>query len=213
MILDIITAILIVVPMAIGMARGVFYIAARALGWVGSLVVSFLAAPEVSKWLERGPVGDMVYGALEEKLAGPVGEVNSATENLPMIISGGINQAAENTADMLVQTLGGLALSVISFLGAAIIIRLLLILVIRPISRKRRPDGSRKVALPNKLGGLIIGGAEGVLLAFLFLAALIPVMNLAGGDTAAAVSENLRYSYLAGPLYDGNFLLVFLPWK
>ena len=45
MILDIITAALIVIPMAIGMARGVFYVAVRTIGWVGALAVSFRLNP------------------------------------------------------------------------------------------------------------------------------------------------------------------------
>ena len=213
MILDVIVGILIVVPMAIGMARGVFYIAARALGWVGSLIISLVLAPTLSKWLGTGPVGDAVYGSLEEKFASPLNDVEETTANLPMIISGGINSAAESTANMLVETIGGIILSVISFLAAAILIRLLLTLVIRPLSRRRDGEGRRKVSFLAKIGGLIIGSAEGMLLAFLFLAALIPVMNISSPETADAVAEALRYSNLAGTLYDGNFLLVLLPMK
>ena len=46
------------------------------------------------------------------------------------------------------------------------------------------------------------------LLAFLFLAALIPVMKMSSPETAAAIADGLNYSYLAGPLYDGNMLMA-----
>ena len=87
MILDIITAALIVVPMGIGMARGAAYILVRALGWIGAMAASFFLNPMLSKWLAAGPVGKAVFGALEEKIGGQADAVTETTEGLPQIIS------------------------------------------------------------------------------------------------------------------------------
>ena len=47
-ILDIIVAALIVIPMGIGMAKGLVYVAVRTLGWIGALAASFFAAKTIS---------------------------------------------------------------------------------------------------------------------------------------------------------------------
>ena len=54
MILDIITAALIVVPMGIGMARGAAYILVRALGWIGAMAASIAQGRYgVPEWMAR----------------------------------------------------------------------------------------------------------------------------------------------------------------
>ena len=212
MILDIITAALIVIPMAIGMAKGVVYIAARALGWIGALAAAFFLNPLVSKGLGGSFVGEIVYGSLEEKFAGPTQTVEKATEDVPQIIGNGINAAASETADALVQTMGGLIISVMSFVAVALILRLVATIIIRT-SSKKGASSIPVIGRLNKLAGMLVGGIEGLLLAFLFLAALIPIMNMAPPETAESIADGLRYSYLAGPLYDGNLLTVAASFK
>ena len=205
MILDFITAALIVVPMGIGMAKGFLYIAVRLLGWVGALVGGFFAAPFVRKLLENGFVGKHIHEALENHFQSTADGVTGAADGLPAILSGAIDQAVNNTVELLVQAMQNLILTMISFLAVVVLIRLILIFIIRPISKKK---GDSPVSFVNKVLGLLVGSIEGLLLAFLFLAALIPVMNMASPETAEAIAEGLKFSYLAGTLYDGNLLLA-----
>lgn len=209
MISDIITAALIVIPMGMGMARGVAYIAARALGWIGALAGAFLLNPVVTRLLTESPLGNTVYDAVEDKLSGPAQGVNGATEGLPQIISGGINAAVQDATDQMVHIVGGFILSVIAFLLVVVLVRILAGILIRITSRRRGKDCRIPIiSRLNKFGGLLIGGIEGLMLAFLFLAALIPIMSIASPETAESIAHGLRYSYLAGSLYDGNFLLI-----
>lgn len=205
MVLDIITAALIVIPMGIGMARGFLYISMRLLGWVGALVGAFFGAPRIRGLLADGFVGDRVHETLEAHFAQTTEAADEATEGLPAILGTMVDQTVDHTVDVIVAALENLILSVIGFLLIALLIRGLLIFVIRPISRRR---GHSPVSLLNKMAGLVIGSIEGLLLAFLFLAALIPVMNMSSPETAASIAENLKFSYLAGTLYDGNLLLA-----
>ena len=45
-------------------------------------------------------------------------------------------------------------------------------------------------------------------MAFLFLAVLVPVMNLSDPHTSVEIAETLKNSYIAGTLYDNNLLLL-----
>ena len=205
MILDIITAALIVIPMGIGMARGFLYIVVRLLGWFGALAGGFFLMPTARDLLQNSFVGQHVNDVLTEHFESTAGDVTTAADGLPAILSGAINETVQNTTELMVQALRGLILSVIAFLAIVILIRLLLISVIRPLSKRK---GKSPVSFVNKLLGMLVGGVEGLALAFLFLAALMPVMQMSSPDTAASIAEALRFSYLAGSLYDGNLLLV-----
>lgn len=204
MILDIITAALIVIPMGLGMWRGILYILVRLFGWIGALAAGFFAAPTLREFLKSTIVGDRVREILTDQIGSAADGVSQQAEWMPMILSDSVDQAARNAAEMMINTLEGIVLTILSFLLVSLAIRLLLILVIRPLTGKR----GKKIRLPNKLGGLLIGSVEGLLLAFVFLAALIPLMHGTSPETAASIAESLKFSYLAGSLYDGNLLLA-----
>ena len=205
MILDIITIALIVVPMGIGMWRGLLYVAVRLLGWIGALAGGFFAAPVVRDFLADGFVGSYVHNTLQAHFESTGEGITGATDGLPAILASTIDAAVADSVNMVVQTLEHLVLTVIGFLAVAILIRLILIFVIRPISKRK---GNSPVSFVNKVLGLLVGSIEGLLLAFLFLAALIPVMQMSSPETASAIADGLRFSYVAGALYDGNFLLA-----
>lgn len=205
MVLDIITAALIVIPMGIGMAKGFLYILVRLMGWIGSLAAAFLAAPVLRDLTRDTFLGKKVFGALEEQFSQTTDAAAQATEGLPQILSHTINTTIQNTTELMIQALGNLILMIICFLAIVILTRVLLICAIRPVSKWISESG---VSFLNKFAGLLVGAAEGLLLAFLFLAALIPAMHMASPETAASIAEALKVSHLAGSLYDGNFLLV-----
>lgn len=191
--------------MGIGMARGFLYIAVRLLGWACALAAGIFCAPVAKDLLAGSFVGERVHESLSEQFGGAADQAAETTGAFPSVLGDLLDQAAHNTADMLVAALEGLVLSVLGFVLVVILARLVLILIIKPLSKRR---GNSPVSFLNKLAGLLVGGAEGLLLAFLFLAALIPAMHMASADTAASIAEQLRLSYLAGPLYDGNLLLA-----
>lgn len=259
MVLDIITAALIVVPMGIGMARGLLYMIVRFMGWACAMAGGILLAPTLRDLLARSPFGRHLHRGLEERFqeaAGIEGESGTAgareetgtgaageaepgdggildiifggwgndpapeasgsgdslpggADGLPSVLMDSLQQAADqavvNVVDAMVNTMENLLLTVISFLLIVILIRVLLITVIRPISRLR---GKNPVSLMNKVMGLAVGSVEGILLAFLFLAALVPVIQMGSPETAQTITEALKHSYLAGSLYDGNLLLA-----
>ena len=205
MVLDIITAALIVIPMGIGMAKGFLYIVMRLMGWVGAVAGGVFLAPTLRGLLEKSFIGNHIRGVLEERFSEATEDITDAALGLPSILGNVVTDTVDNSVQMMVNAMSHLILTLISFLMIAIMIRLVLILVIRPISKRKGKD---PVTFMNKLLGLAAGGVEGLLLAFLFLAALIPVMQMSSPETAASIANALKNSHLAGALYDGNLLLA-----
>lgn len=268
MVLDIVTAALIVIPMGIGMARGFLYVLTRFLGWIGAVAGGFFLAPTLKGILAKSALGRRIHDGIEERFtemlgidsgdadapadgagagtdlaggatdggsagnagadgAGGIGAPPGSTDDgmfgtliggdsgadpsqgLPAVLmdnlQNSIDATVTNVVDAMVNSMTDMILTVISFLLIVALIRILLIVVIRPISRLR---GNNPVSFVNKLMGLAVGSIEGLLLAFLFLAALVPVMQMSSPETAASIAEGLKNSYLAGTLYDGNLLLA-----
>ena len=258
MVLDIVTAALIVIPMGIGMARGFLYVLTRFLGWIGAVAGGFFLAPTLKGILAKSALGRRIHDGIEERFtemlgvdsgdadapadgagagtdlaggaadgAGAAGAPPGSTDDgmfaalfgsdsgadpsqgLPAVLmdnlQNSIDATVTNVVDAMVNSMTDMILTVISFLLIVALIRILLIVVIRPISRLR---GNNPVSFVNKLMGLAVGSIEGLLLAFLFLAALVPVMQMSSPETAASIAEGLKNSYLAGTLYDGNLLLA-----
>ena len=229
MVLDIVTAALIVIPMGIGMARGFLYVLTRFLGWIGAVAGGFFLAPTLKGILAKSALGRRIHDGIEERFTEMLGVDSSdadapadgagalfgsdsgadPSQGLPAVLmdnlQSSIDATVTNVVDAMVNSMTDMILTVISFLLIVALIRILLIVVIRPISRLR---GNNPVSFVNKLMGLAVGSIEGLLLAFLFLAALVPVMQMSSPETAASIAEGLKNSYLAGTLYDGNLLLA-----
>lgn len=247
-ILDIITGALIVIPMGIGMARGLTYILVRFLGWIGALAAGYFLGPTLKGILEGGSVGRWIHSVLMKRffgiedsgdsgsgsgtgdlsdfgisagdggvfggggsggIGGGADVTSDPADGLPAILGNAlqesIDQTVDNAIELLVNAMESLILTVLSFLLIVILVRLVLILVIRPISKMR---GKNPVSLFNKVMGLVLGSIEGLMLAFLFLAALVLVMQVGSAETAQTIATGLRDSYLAGALYEGNLLLL-----
>ncbi len=201
MALDIITAALIIIPMVIGMMRGFLYIVVRLLGWIGAVAAGIFAMPVLRDLLQNSFLGQWIHDTLSERF----GAAADPVSGLPPVLGNILEQTVENAVINIVDALEGLLMTMIAFLAIVILTRLVLILVIRPLTRMKKKS---PISFLNKLAGTVVGGVEGLLLAFLFLAALIPVMHMCPPDTAASIEEMLNLSYLAGPLYEGNMLLA-----
>ncbi len=205
MILDIIILIILIIPMAMGLFRGFMYMLMRVLGWVGAMIAAFFLTGPLSRAMNDGFVGEMVSGSLSERFGASVDTVETATQGLPDIVSGGLTVAAGNALDVFVALMTSMIVSVISFFIIMMAVKLIARVLVRPAARRR--DRSLLTGM-DKLLGMIIGFAEGILLVFVFLALLVPVVNFADAGTAADIVENLESSVIAGSLYDNNMLLL-----
>ena len=79
---------------------------------------------------------------------------------------------------------------------------------------RRRLHVARKkgtvIGSTDSLAGFAVGVLKGTLFVFLFLAFMFPLAGIFLPDRIQAVNEQLNSSYIAGPLYDINPLLLLL---
>lgn len=206
MILDVVILVILIIPMALGLYRGFLRMLMRLAGWIGALIAAFFLTEPLSGILEKGFVGDMISSGLSERFANSVDAVDTATEGLPDIVSGGLTATAESVSDIFVALVASMLISVMSFILIVFVVKLAAGIIVRPAARRR--SGGLLTGM-DRLLGLIIGFAEGLLLVFVFLALLVPAVNFADGAMSANIMKSLNESVIAQSLYDNNVLLLF----
>ena len=204
-ILDIIVLLIIALPMAFGRYRGFVYTVIRSVGWIGAVVLAFFATPFFSRLIEESFVGDMIRSRISEKIDSSVDGAVNTVDSIPQIIRGGITAATGEASTIFAGLVANVVISVMTFLLVMLIIRILLKIIVRPSARKEERS---LLTSFDRTGGLLIGFVEGVLFAFLFLALLVPVVNLSSPDFSLTLLEQLRNSWFAGTLYDNNLLTL-----
>ena len=60
------------------------------------------------------------------------------------------------------------------------------------------------------LAGMLFGFLKGFLLVLVFLAALLPVVNLMSAGFVETINSQLAHSHIAGYLYNENFILMLI---
>ena len=205
MILDIIILLILIIPMAAGRRRGLAYMTVHAFIWIGALVASVFLTRPVAEAMENGFVGEMVSESLTGRFETSMTAPGITAEGLPDIISGGLKVTAESVSDVFVSMLTSVIVSILSFLIVVFLIRLIAGILLKPAAKRR--DRSLLTGT-DRLLGMIMGFVKGILLVFIFLAALVPIVGFISTGMSETIVDALKNSILAGGLYDSNFLLV-----
>lgn len=202
---DIIVLLILAVPAGIGIYRGFTHMFLHALGWIGALVAALFFSRPVSGVLNNGFLWDMIYQRLSDKFLESTAAVETASEGLPGIISGGLSIGGEAGADVFAELLTSVLVSVIGFVLIMLLARVLLQVLIRPVAKR---DGFVLLRGADKLLGFVAGLLEGIVLVFVFLMGLMLFQNLAGEDMSELLVGALGNSFIAGTLYDNNLLML-----
>lgn len=208
MIFDIIILIILVLTMVFGFRRGFVYSFIHTLGLIGSLATALIFRKPVQGLIsERTMLDENLYNTIFDNVSTSLNSILGPTDTLPLILTTKINNAADDTAAAVAQSLTDFALQIISFFAIFIVVKLLCYIIISIFSR-RNNDGF--VGFFDGLLGLIAGFIKGILIVFVFLALLAPGMNLMSPASAEIFMTALDNSYIAKTLYDANFLLLIL---
>lgn len=97
---------------------------------------------------------------------------------------------------------------VLSF--ALIVLTVMIIAAILRHRLKRDRQEKNLIGTVDSSVGLLVGMIKGVILVFVFLAFMFPVAGVFMPEKIHAINETLNHSFIAGPLYDVNPLILFV---
>jgi uncharacterized membrane protein required for colicin V production len=212
MIMDILVGLILVGAMVYGLRKGFIYTFIHTIGWVLALVLAYIATP----YVKRLVMGETtLYDSMEEgfaqRFSDSLPSTQSSFDSLPANIGDAVGDKITQLTDSIVQqtaaSFAEMAFTFLVFIGLVIVIKIILWLVLRLLSKDYN-DGFMNFF--DGFFGLVFGLLKGLLIAFIFLAALLPVLNIVSPDYTDFVVSSLNNSMFAKDLYDNNFIVLLL---
>jgi len=212
MIMDILVGLILVGAMVHGLRKGFIHTFIHTIGWVLALVLAYIATPFVKRILMgETTLYDSMKDGFAKRFSESLPTTQSSFDSLPANIGDTIGGKITELTDSIVQqtatAFAGLALTIIVFVGLVLLIKSILWLVLRLLSKDYN-DGFMNFF--DGMFGLIFGLLKGFLMACIFLAVLLPVLNIISPDYTTFVIESLDNSMYAKGLYDNNFIVLLL---
>lgn len=203
--LDGIVILIVLLSAIIGMKRGIGDTILRLIGLVGGLVLAAFFGKDFSAYLMKTPFKNTVYERvftimrpepdnLSKTVPGPLGT----------IADDAANKAAAAAAERVTESLMG----VIAFVGIVLAVWLASF-IIRTVFKRGRKK-SVIIGGTDSLIGLALGIVKGVIVACLFVSALLPGTALFAPDKSLEMINALQDSQLTKLIYELNPLLTAL---
>ena len=203
--LDGIICIIVILSALIGAKKGLGDTIIRFIGLAGGLALAVLYGKDVSAYLLKTPFRTTVYNRVFSIMRP---ERDNYSNSLPGVIGEAADAAADKVAAETSNRITDALMGVIAFILvvlavwlAAYILRMLL---------KRGRKGSVIIGGTDSLLGLSLGIVKGVILACLFVAALVPAVTLFAPLKVPEVIVAMQDSYLTKLIYEINPLLATL---
>lgn len=208
MFLDIIVGIILIATMVSGFRKGFVFTILHALGWFGAMVIAFFAAGPVRKLLlAHTDMNTSIYTMFYDKLSLSADSLNASANSLPSLLGAGVNTASAEAAKVLAEKLTFFTMIIICFVAVLLLMKVVFFFLTIAFSKR---DNKGFINIADGLLGIIAGAVRGVIFVFLFLAVLIPLVNLISPASTQLVVDSLNASYFAKTLYDSNFIIVLI---
>lgn len=208
MFFDIIVGLILIVTMVFGFRKGFVFTIVHALGWFGAMVIAFFASSPIRSLLVKyTTLDDKAYSMFYDKLSLSSDTLATTADSLPPVFRSGFNAMARDAADFLADKLTFLAVILMSFVAVLLVVKVIFFFLTIAMS-KRHNKGFINVF--DGILGLVAGLIRGVIFVFLFLAVLIPLVNLVSPASTQFFVNSLDASYFAKTLYDNNFIIVLI---
>lgn len=205
-IIDLIIVAVIAICIIIGYVRGLTGCLIKILSFVLSLVIAFVLFIPVSNFvIENTQIDESLEKSIREML---ISDNKSSEEEIPTAMSDYINKRAEEIVDNAKEEVVNATARDISqtIVKAGTWIALFIVARIALIFLKLITSLISKLPVIkqcDKLGGIIYGVLEGLLITYFALA----VISFITPITNKNLSENINKSYLGSQMYNHNLLL------
>lgn len=205
-IVDIVILAILLLCIIIGYVRGLTGSLIKILSFVLSIVIAFILFIPISNLIiENTQIDENLEQSIREMI---IGNGQNEEENMPQAITDYIGQKVEGAADdakeaIADSTANEVAITIVkagTWIVLFIVARILLIFL--------RFITSLIAKLPvikqfDKLGGIIYGILEGLIIIYVLLAIISFVSPMLNGNLASAIDE----SYVGSMMYNNNLLL------
>ena len=205
-IIDLIIVAVIAICIIIGYVRGLTGCLIKILSFVLSLVIAFILFVPVSNFvIENTQIDENLEKSIREMI---ISDNKSSEEEMPTAMSDYINKKAEEIVDNAKEEVVNATARDISqtIVKAGTWIALFIVARIALIFLKLITSLISKLPVIkqcDKLGGIIYGVLEGLLITYFALA----VISFITPITNKNLSENINKSYLGSQMYNHNLLL------
>ena len=205
-IIDLIIVAVIAICIIIGYVRGLTGCLIKILSFVLSLVIAFILFVPVSNFvIENTQIDENLEKSIREMI---ISDNKSSEEEMPTAMSDYINKRAEEIVDNAKEEVENATARDISqtIVKAGTWIALFIVARIALIFLKLITSLISKLPVIkqcDKLGGIIYGVLEGLLITYFALA----VISFITPITNKNLSENINKSYLGSQMYNHNLLL------
>ncbi len=205
-IIDLIIVAVIAICIIIGYVRGLTGCLIKILSFVLSLVIAFILFVPVSNFvIENTQIDENLEKSIREMI---ISDNKSSEEEIPTAMSDYINKRAEEIVDNAKEEVVNATARDISqtIVKAGTWIALFIVARIALIFLKLITSLISKLPVIkqcDKLGGIIYGVLEGLLITYFALA----VISFITPITNKNLSENINKSYLGSQMYNHNLLL------
>lgn len=203
--LDGIICLIVILSALIGAKKGLGDTILRLLGLVGGLALAMLYGKDVSEYLLKTPFRDTVYKRVFEI-------IRPEQDNYSKTLPGFIGEAADNAADKIAAETSAriteALMGIIAFILVVFIVWLAVYIVRMLLKRGRK--SSVIIGGTDSILGLSLGIVKGIIIACLFVAALVPGVALFAPTKVPEAIVAMQDSYLTKLIYEINPLLVAL---
>ena len=172
------------------------------------MIAAFLFASRLREFLtEKTELYQRIFTLYQNKLSLSPDTSGDSASSLPLILGRSFNTAAEDTSRLLADKLTGLTMTVLCFILILLAVKFVLFLLTLALSKRENKGFAGFV---DGVLGLIAGMIKGIIFVFLFLALLLPAINLISPASTQLVLGSLESSSFARTLYDSNFIVLIL---
>ena len=205
-IVDIVILAILLLCIIIGYVRGLTGSLIKILSFVLSIVIAFILFIPISNLIiENTQIDENLEQSIREMI---IGNEQNEEDNMPQAITDYIGQKVEGAADdakeaIADSTANEAAITIVkagTWIVLFIVARILLIFLRFITSLIAKLPGIKQF---DKLGGIIYGILEGLIIIYVLLAIISFVSPMLNGNLASAIDE----SYVGSMMYNNNLLL------
>ena len=208
MVLDIIICVILLAAAIYGFRKGFIFTLIHTVGWVGAVVLAYLAVPLVGTFLrEKTPAYDWVYTFMQDRFEASLATVDASMGSIPKSILHSLSNYSTNIVDGVSSSFANVIFTIFVFTALFIVIKVILWLLLRLLSKDYHSGFTNFF---DGLFGTIFGLLKGGIFVLIFLVLLVPVTNMLPPGFAHMISDQMNSSMFAQEIYDNNFLLILL---